>query len=133
MKSKILAVLAILILAMPMLASAQPTSCLLRHPITDIDPVCVSGITVSESNTPAWGMCCIMDAVKTVIDWFFIVIILIVALLIIWGGFTLASAGGSEEKIKKGKDYITWALIGLAVALLSRALPSLVKAVLGVK
>lgn len=40
----------------------------------------------------------------------------------IFGGFTWVTSGGNEEKIKKGKDMIVWASLGLAVIFASYAL-----------
>jgi hypothetical protein len=126
----------------PMAALAQPAeSCTLKHDgLTDIDPVCVNGREVcdvggpcpSNGETTSWGMCCILDAVYTVTDWIFIGLVAIVSVLTIWGGVTISTAGGSEEKITKGRNYILFAMVGLAVALLSKAVPSVVKALIGV-
>ncbi len=40
----------------------------------------------------------------------------------ILGGFTWVTAAGNDEKIKKGKDMIIWASLGLAVIFTSYAL-----------
>lgn len=125
-------VLSAVILA-PQMALAQVASqCTLRHAVTDLDAACTQGRTVNESVTKAWGMCCILDAVYTVTDWLFVALMVVVGLLIAWGGFTIATAGGAPDKVASGRSFILYALIGLAVALLARALPSVVKALLGV-
>ena len=46
--------------------------------------------------------------------------------MFIYGGIYLLSSAGSSEKVKKGKDVITWSVIGLAVILGSYALTSFV-------
>lgn len=40
-------------------------------------------------------------------------------LLFIYGGFTWMLSGGSAEKVKKGKDIIVWAVIGLFVVFMA--------------
>lgn len=35
----------------------------------------------------------------------------------VYGGFLFLTSGGNDEKIKKGKDTLMWATIGLAVVL----------------
>lgn len=40
-------------------------------------------------------------------------------LIFIWGGMKMIFAGGNEEKIKKGRDTLLWATIGLAIILSS--------------
>lgn len=42
-------------------------------------------------------------------------------LMFIWGGFHMIFSGGSEERIKKGRDTLLWAVIGMAVILSSYA------------
>ena len=40
----------------------------------------------------------------------------------VWGGFTWVMSAGNDEKIKKGKDMMVWASLGLAVVFLSYVL-----------
>jgi len=40
-------------------------------------------------------------------------------LMFVYGGFMMLSSGGSEDKIKKGKDAIMAAVIGIAIILLT--------------
>ena len=46
--------------------------------------------------------------------------------IFIFGGFTWITSAGNDEKIKKGKDMITWATFGLVVIFLSYALVTFV-------
>lgn len=46
----------------------------------------------------------------------------IALLMVIYGGFTWMLAAGSSEKIKKGRDIIVWAMLGLVVIFTSYAL-----------
>lgn len=138
---KALSILVLVSVIAPMAALAQPkTSCTLRHTIDGFDSladvgvgnqVCIVNQNVSQSNAPGyWGICCILDAVHTVTDWIFYALVVIVALLVIWGGFSIATAGGAPEKVSAGRSYILYAMIGLAVALLSKAIPALVGALI---
>ena len=138
-KNYYLLVFSFLAIAMvPMIALAQSDQCLITHDgLTSIDPLCAKNNTVCDpagtcaNKTNSWGMCCVLNALYTATDWIFIVLIILVGLLIIYGGITIATAGGSPEKATQGRTVILYALIGLAVALLSKALPSVVKAMLG--
>jgi hypothetical protein len=40
---------------------------------------------------------------------------LIALIIVIYGGFTWATAGGSPERVKKGRDILVWASVGLVV------------------
>lgn len=46
----------------------------------------------------------------------------IALLLIVWGGFGWLTSGGSPDKIKKAKDTLLWAIIGLIIIFASYAL-----------
>jgi len=46
----------------------------------------------------------------------------IALLMVIYGGFTWMLAAGNSEKIKKGRDIIVWAMLGLVVIFTSYAL-----------
>ncbi len=119
------------VIAVPATVLAQPAeSCTLRHDLTDFDSACSVGL-VDEDATGAWGMCCMLDAVYTVVDWIFFGLIAVVALFTILGAFDILTAAGDPEKVSKGRSRIMYAMIGLAIALLSRAVPSLVKALIG--
>lgn len=135
--SALLAISFLAVMMTPMLALAQATQCTLKHTITGFTNCAVTNVVCDIGGGCAfpmseWGMCCILDALYTATDWIFIILIIFVGLLIIWGGFSIATAGGSPEKVQAGRNFILYALIGLAVALLSKALPSVVKALLGV-
>lgn len=39
----------------------------------------------------------------------------IALVMFIWGGFTMMFSAGASDKIKKGRDILIWASIGLAV------------------
>ena len=46
--------------------------------------------------------------------------------MFILGGFTWVTSAGNDEKVKKGKEMITWAALGLVVIFLSYALVTFV-------
>ncbi len=43
-------------------------------------------------------------------------------LMFIWGGFLWLTSMGSPDKIKKGKDTLIWATIGIAIILMAYTL-----------
>ncbi len=47
---------------------------------------------------------------------------LIALLAFVFGGVTWMTSGGSPEKVKKGRDMLTWAIIGLLVVFSSYTL-----------
>lgn len=63
--------------------------------------------------------------------WLFNIIIALAVVFIIYGGFVFLTAGGEEEKIKSGKNYVLWGVIGLVVATIATGLVFLVGQFLG--
>ena len=78
------------------------------------------------------GFCCMLNTVYKITTWLFYILMLVVTIMIIYGGFIYVTAAGDPEKAGKGKSVLTFAIIGLAIALLARVIPSLVRFVIGV-
>jgi len=78
------------------------------------------------------GFCCMLNTVYKITNWFFYILILLVTVFIIYGGFVIVTASGDPEKAGKGKQVLTFAIMGLAIALLARVIPSVVRFVIGV-
>jgi hypothetical protein len=51
--------------------------------------------------------------------------------LTIFGAFSILTAGGSPEKASTGKNYILYAVVGLAIAFIARAIPGIAKSIMG--
>ena len=52
-------------------------------------------------------------------------------LLIIYAAFLILTAAGNPERVNKGKTIIFWTLIALAIVLLAKGAPSIIKGVFG--
>jgi hypothetical protein len=50
--------------------------------------------------------------------------------MFIYGGFYLLTSGGADEKVKKGKETLTWAIIGIIIVMGSYALVSFIQSAL---
>ena len=90
-----------------------------------------TGNASANCYTAKWGMICTINGINTIVNWVFYLLVAMVGLLVIFGGFTIATAGGDSGKVNSGRNYILYAMIGLAVALLSRAIPKIVEALIG--
>ncbi|MDD5738905.1 MAG: pilin [Candidatus Pacebacteria bacterium] len=78
------------------------------------------------------GICCMLNTIYTVTNWVFYIMTLVAVLMIVFGGFTYITAAGDPAKAGKGKSILTFAIIGLAIALIAKLIPSLVRFILGV-
>ncbi|USN58178.1 MAG: hypothetical protein H6767_07810 [Candidatus Peribacteria bacterium] len=59
------------------------------------------------------------SAVQSLISNFMAFLYLIAVVYALWGGFNILTAGGEEEKVKKGKTVLIQAVIGLLVIFLA--------------
>ena len=57
-----------------------------------------------------------LEFVRNIINYLLMIAIPLGVLFVAYGGFVIMTAGGSEEKVKKGKQVITAAVIGIAIA-----------------
>jgi len=92
---------------------------------------CPTRIGTINYTKSSWGMYCLLNTIYNVTDWIFIILMLIVVVLIITGAFMFATAGGNPEKTTTARNFILYAIIGLVVALIARAVPTIVRLVMG--
>ncbi len=134
------------VLAAPMIATAQgaPADCCkIKRAITIEGTACSAGAIVGpvvaetcelgavSCGSTYWGMYCLLNTIYSVTDWIFVILVAAVALFVIMGAVSFLMSAGDPEKTKKGRDYILWAMVGLAVALLAKAIPGIARLVIG--
>lgn len=136
--NKILAILVLAGLIVPLVILAQaPDQCIMKIDtgITECDTNFSVGDTIDydwTSGGVTGAMCCLFSTIQYVVNWIFMALMIIVIILILVGAFSLVTSGGDAEKVAKGRNYVVFALVGVAVALLARALPYLIRSVMGV-
>src|SRR4030042_3837452 len=84
-------------------------------------------VTTPDVSTDLWGMICLLNSFYTITDWVFLILVGVAGIWVLMGAFTLLTAGGNAEKVTTGRNYILYAAIGLAVALLAQEGPGIVK------
>ncbi len=107
-----------------------PTTCKVTHSGMKLPAGVTCSINASTDIASA-GVSCMFNTIYTIIDWIFIIVMVLVVVFVILGAFTFLTSAGDPEKTKTARNYILWASIGLAVALLARAVPSIVSAIIG--
>jgi len=70
------------------------------------------------------------DLVKSVAQWLYYIMIPLSAIMFLYAGAMFMTSGGDEEKIKKAKRAILWAVIGVAVILINYGFIDLIKSFL---
>ena len=132
--SKIISVLVLVsLLTLPLVALAQiaaPTECTLIRDLTEISQridgtdTCANGASVPIET---YGMCCLINTVYSITDWIFYILMAFVGIMIVMGAFYIITAAGAPDKVKQGRDYILYAVIGMVIAFFARAIPTIVK------
>jgi len=132
-------------MVLPMIVLADDTlqdCCKLRKDIQIDADSCVKDSIVGPSGgsctigsinctTEKWGLFCVLNTIYAVTDWAFLIIVAIVIILVILGALNIMTSAGSPEKVKAGRDQIMYAAIGMVIAIIARAVPSIVRAIVG--
>jgi len=123
----LISLLALSLLVAPVTGKAQTMieTCTIRNSKTPTVSGCTGLGVGSTASYADYAICCLMDKIYQVTDWIFVILIALVIIFVLGGGFLILTAGGSEEKVTKGKAYITWALVGFVIAILARAIPNI--------
>lgn len=74
----------------------------------------------------------LQEIIQKIINFLFGLALAICPIFIIWGGFEIATAAGAEQKIKDGRQKITYSLVGLVIMALATAFVKVIKTILGV-
>lgn len=89
-----------------------------------------SSNTACDFATAGCALCCTLNTVYTVTDWVFYLMMAVAVFMIIWAGISFATHGDNPEEVGKARNKILYAAVGVAVALLARAIPTLVRFIL---
>lgn len=110
-------------------ANPQPLEgCHINNP-TRLGNNCTADCTFD--NQKNCGLCCTLNTIYTLTDYTFYIMMAIAIFMIILAGIKFATKGDTPDEIGKARKMIIYAAVGIAVALLARALPSLVTFLLG--
>jgi phosphoglycerol transferase MdoB-like AlkP superfamily enzyme len=74
----------------------------------------------------------IFDALNTLTDYLFTLLLIVAVIFLIIAAFTFITASGDPEKVGKARNFVLYALIGVAVAVAAKGLVALVQTIMGV-
>jgi len=75
----------------------------------------------------------VMALIRKTGGWLYSGVLAISVILMIYGGFLYVTSGGDEDKVKDGKNYIIYGVVGIAVATLATGIVFVVGEFLGAK
>lgn len=82
----------------------------------------ISNATYIPQELPTSTVVNFWDLLFNVLKWFFNIVLIIAGIFIVYAGWQYTTAGGDEEKSKKGLSTLVQALIGVGIALLAKVL-----------
>ena len=131
--SALILISTLVILTVPVLTSAQTLDkCIIKVDIPSTPGLTCPGVGEDCLYTdPNCGMCCLLSTLYGVTNWIFAALVAVAGILVILGAFNIVTAGGSPDKVASGRNYIIYAAVGLAVGLLARAIPAIVRMIVG--
>jgi Type IV secretion system pilin/Family of unknown function (DUF6112) len=80
---------------------------------------------------PNFGATDFLNALENLINWLFSILIIVAVLFIIIAAYNFVTAQGDPDKVAKARNFILYALVGVAVAVASRGLVALVRLIMG--
>lgn len=114
-----------------LLPGEEPAGCTIRAKFTIGDEEFNQGDQISSTRED-WGIICTIATVQYITNWIFYLLIIAVMVMILYGAFIFLTSSGNPEKTSKATKTITFAVIGMVVALLARAVPSAVRYITGI-
>ncbi len=98
---------------------------------TLIPMVFVRADTIPESPELPTNEHAVYDKINEIINWMFGLILLGAAVVVIIAAWNFLTAAGDQEKTKKARDYIVYAIVAVLVGFLAKAIIVLLGKVLG--
>ena len=78
------------------------------------------------------GAATFAELVQKILEALFTLSIPIVSIMVMVGGYYILTAAGNEERLKTGRNTITYAVIGFAVILIANGVVSLIRQLTGI-
>jgi hypothetical protein len=89
------------------------------------------GVDIDTGGPPALKGEDVLKVITTITNYAFGILLLIAVLMIIIAAYLFVTAGGNPETIGKARNWLIYALVGIAIAVLARGLVELVKLIIG--
>ncbi len=74
----------------------------------------------------------VFNALSTLTDYLFTILLIVAVIFLIIAAFTFVTASGDPDKVGKARNFVLYALIGIAVAVAAKGLIALVQTIMGV-
>ena len=72
-----------------------------------------------------------VEAITAITNWLFVILSVIAVIFIVLAGLQFITGGGNPEAVGEARMKLMYAAVGIAVALLARAVPFVISSILG--
>ncbi|HEX9721727.1 MAG TPA: hypothetical protein VGA53_00505 [Candidatus Paceibacterota bacterium] len=75
------------------------------------------------------------EAVNLIINltnWLFVGFMLLAVIILVLAGWQFITSGGDPQNVAKARSKLLWAFVAIAIAVMARGVPIVVKSILGV-
>jgi hypothetical protein len=93
--------------------------------------IALAQVTANTVNSPVQNATDIQNLMCSVVSWFIWIVILTSVIMVVYAAFTYATAGEDTEKVATGRKTLTYAAVGIIVALCAAGFPAIVQSVFG--
>lgn len=90
-------------------------------------------LVLAQDQSPINSAQDIINLAGRVSQWFSTIFWIVAGIMVLYGGFLYMTAAGNDEQVKKAHKQLLYAVIAIAVGILSAGLPGLVSSFLGGK
>lgn len=73
------------------------------------------------------------ELLNSILDYAVLIVGPLAVLAILWAGFLFMTSGGDVEKVKRAKQALTWAVVGLAIVLTARGITYIIQDILKIR
>ena len=70
--------------------------------------------------------------IRGIAEWFYRIMVPVASIVILYAAFLFLTSGGDEEKVKKAKRAITYAVVGVAIILIGAGFITFIQSLLSV-
>ena len=130
-----LVLLSILVaLFLPMVAAADvvPTECIMGRSGIELPDGTMCPDKGEEADIEELGTCCLLNTLYNITDWIFVFLLALATVFVIIGAVFLLTAAGIPDRIITGRNYIIYAILGLVVGFFAKAVPFIIKLLIGI-
>jgi len=98
----------------------------------------ITGVSIASLMLPVLALAAtpapdvdLLTALNSLTNWLFTILLIVAVIFIILAGYYFVTSQGDPDKAGKARNFVLWALVGIAVAVAAKALVAFVQMIMG--